>query len=54
VGAVLTALEEEIYRRGDEIERKWREVLRDVPDFQIELVDVLAEAADTVVVKVDS
>lgn len=27
----------------------WREVLRDLPDFQIELVDV---AADTVVVKV--
>lgn len=49
----LAALEEEIYRGRDEIERMWREVLRDVPDFQIELVDVLAEAADTVVVKVD-
>jgi ketosteroid isomerase-like protein len=49
----LAALEEEIYRGRDEIERMWREVLRDVPDFQIELVDVLAEAADTVVVKVE-
>jgi ketosteroid isomerase-like protein len=49
----LAALEEQIYRGRDEIERMWREVLRDVPDFQIELVDVVAEAADTVVVKVD-
>jgi ketosteroid isomerase-like protein len=49
----LAALEEEIYRGRDEIERMWREVLRDVPDFQIELLDVVAEAADTVVVKVD-
>ena len=49
----LAALEQEIYRGRDAIERMWREVLRDVPDFQIELVDVVAEAADTVVVKVD-
>ena len=49
----LAALEEEIYRGREEIESMWREVLKDVPDFQIELVDVVAEAADTVVVKVN-
>jgi len=49
----LAALEEEIYRGRDEIERMWREVLRDLSDFQIELVDVVAEAADAAVVKVD-
>ena len=49
----LAALEEEVYRGRDEIETMWREVLRDVPDFQIELVDVVAEAADTVLIKVD-
>jgi ketosteroid isomerase-like protein len=49
----LAALEEEIYRGRDEIERMWREVLKDVPDFQIELVEVIAEGADTVVVEVD-
>jgi ketosteroid isomerase-like protein len=49
----LAALEEEIYRGHDEIERMWREVLKDVPDFQIELVQVVAEGADTVVVEVD-
>lgn len=49
----LAALEENIYRGRDEIERMWREVLKDVPDFQIELVEVVAEGADTVVVEVD-
>jgi ketosteroid isomerase-like protein len=49
----LAALEEEIYRGRDEIGRMWREVLKDVPDFQIELVEVVADGADTVVVKVD-
>jgi ketosteroid isomerase-like protein len=49
----LAALEEEIYRGRDEIERMWREVLKDVPDFQIELLEVVAEGADTVVVEVD-
>jgi ketosteroid isomerase-like protein len=49
----LAALEEDIYRGRDEIERMWREVLKDVPDFQIELVEVVAEGADTVVVEVD-
>jgi ketosteroid isomerase-like protein len=49
----LAALEEEVYRGRDEIERMWREVLGDLPDFQIELVEVVAEAADTVVIKVD-
>jgi ketosteroid isomerase-like protein len=49
----LAALEEEIYRGRDEIERMWREVLTDVPDFRIELVDVVADEGDTVVVEVD-
>ena len=49
----LAALEEEIYRGRDDIERMWREVLRDVPDFQIEFVEVVAESPDTVVLKVE-
>ena len=49
----LTALEEEIYRGRDEIEAMWREVLTDVPDFRIELVDVVADEGDTIVVEVD-
>lgn len=49
----LAALEEVIYRGRDEIERMWREVLKDVPDFQLELVEVVADGADTVVVEVD-
>jgi ketosteroid isomerase-like protein len=32
----LAALEEEIYRGRDDIERMWREVLTDVPDFHIQ------------------
>jgi ketosteroid isomerase-like protein len=49
----LAALEEEIYRGREEIETMWREVLTDVPDFRIELVEVVADEADTVVVEVD-
>jgi len=49
----LAALEEEIYRGREDIERMWREVLRDVPDFHIEFVDVVAESPDTVVVEVE-
>ena len=49
----LAALEEEIYRGRREIEGMWREVLKDVPDFRIELVEVIAEGADSVVVEVD-
>jgi ketosteroid isomerase-like protein len=49
----LAALEEEIYRGRDEIEGMWREVLRDVPDFRIEFVQVVAESPDTVVVEVE-
>jgi ketosteroid isomerase-like protein len=49
----LAALEEEVYRGRDEIEGMWREVLRDVPDFRIELVEVVADEEDTVVVEVD-
>jgi ketosteroid isomerase-like protein len=49
----LAALEEEIYRGRDEIERMWREVLRDLPDFHIEFVQVVADSPDTVVVEVE-
>jgi ketosteroid isomerase-like protein len=49
----LAALEEEIYRGRDEIEGMWREVLKDVTGFQIEMVEVVADGPDTVVVKVD-
>jgi ketosteroid isomerase-like protein len=40
----LAALEEEIYRGRDDIERMWREVLTDVPDFRIESVRIVAES----------
>jgi ketosteroid isomerase-like protein len=49
----LAALEEEIYRGRDDIERMWREVLRDVPDFRIELLQVVADSPDTVVLEVE-
>jgi ketosteroid isomerase-like protein len=49
----LAALEEGIYRGRDQIEGMWREVIRDVPDFHIELIDVVAEGADIVVVEVN-
>ena len=49
----LAALEEEIYRGRDEIERMWIEVLRDVPDFRIEFVQVVADSPATVVVEVE-
>jgi ketosteroid isomerase-like protein len=49
----LAALEEEIYRGPDEIERMWIEVLRDVPDFRIEFVEVVADSPDTLVVEVE-
>jgi ketosteroid isomerase-like protein len=38
----LAALEEEIYRGRDAIEGMWREVLKDVPDFRIDFVRVVA------------
>ena len=34
----LAALEEDVYRGRDDIERMWREVLRDVPDLRMEFV----------------
>lgn len=49
----LAALEEEIYRGRDDIETMWREVLRDVPDFHIEFVQVVADSPDLVVVEVE-
>ena len=49
----LAALEEEIYRGRDDIERMWIEVLRAVPDFRIEFVQVVADSPGTVVVEVE-
>ena len=49
----LAALEEEIYRGRDDIERMWIDVLRAVPDFRIEFVQVVADSPDTVVVEVE-
>ena len=49
----LAALEEEIYRGPDDIARMWREVLRDVPDFHIEFVQVVADSPDLVVLEVE-
>jgi ketosteroid isomerase-like protein len=49
----LAALEGEIYRGRDVIERMWREVLRDLPDFRIEIVQVVADSPDTVVLEVE-
>jgi ketosteroid isomerase-like protein len=49
----LAALEEETYRGRDDIERMWRDVLTDVPDFRIEFVRVVAESPDWVVFEVE-
>jgi ketosteroid isomerase-like protein len=49
----LAALEEEIYRGRGDIDRMWREVLRDVPDFHIEFVQVVADSPDVVVFEVE-
>jgi ketosteroid isomerase-like protein len=49
----LAALEQEIYRGRDEIRRMWRDILRDLPDFNTELVRVVADSPDTVVAEVE-
>ena len=49
----LAALEEEIYRGREDIERMWREVLRDVPDLRMEFVRVVADSRETVVLEVE-
>lgn len=49
----LAALEEDIYRGRERIEAMWREVLRDFPDFRIELMELVAERGDTIVVRVE-
>jgi ketosteroid isomerase-like protein len=49
----LAALEEHVYRGPDEIRAMWGEVLRDFPDFRIELIDVIAERGDSIVAKVE-
>jgi ketosteroid isomerase-like protein len=49
----LAALEEHTYRGRDQIEAMWRDVLRDFPDFRIELMEVVTDRGDTIVVKVE-
>jgi ketosteroid isomerase-like protein len=49
----LAALEEDTYRGRDEIRTMWGEVLRDFPDFRIELIDVIAARGNSVVAKVE-
>jgi ketosteroid isomerase-like protein len=49
----LASLEEESYRGRDDIERMWREVLRDIPDLRMELVRVVADSPETVVLEVE-
>ena len=49
----LAALEEEIYRGRDDIERMWREVLRDVPDLRMEFVQVVSDSPENVVLEVE-
>jgi ketosteroid isomerase-like protein len=49
----LAALEEQIYRGRDAIEGMWREVLKDVPDFRIDFVRVVADLPDVAVIEVE-
>jgi ketosteroid isomerase-like protein len=49
----LAALEEHTYRGRERIEAMWQEVLRDFPDFRIELMEVVTDRGDTLVVKVE-
>ena len=49
----LAALEKDAYRGRDDIERMWREVLTDIPDFQFEFIQVVAESPDCVVFEVE-
>jgi ketosteroid isomerase-like protein len=43
----------DIYRGRDAIEQMWREVLRDVPDFRIDFVRVVADSPELAVVEVE-
>jgi ketosteroid isomerase-like protein len=49
----LAALEEHIYRGRDQIERMWRDVLTNFPDFRIELMEVVSDRGDTLVLEVE-
>jgi ketosteroid isomerase-like protein len=49
----LAALEEDVYMGRDEIGAMWGEVLRDFPDFRIELIDVIADQGNSIVAKVE-
>jgi ketosteroid isomerase-like protein len=49
----LAALEENTYRGRDQIQAMWRDVLRDFPDFRIELIEVVTDRGDTIVLKVE-
>jgi ketosteroid isomerase-like protein len=39
----LAALEEATYRGREQIEAMWRDVLRNFPDFRIELMEVVTD-----------
>ena len=49
----LAALDEEVYRGPSEIGRHWGEILRDLPDFHIEIVQVVAASPDAVVIETE-
>jgi ketosteroid isomerase-like protein len=49
----LAALEKDVYRGRDEIRAMWGEVLRDLPDFRLELIDVIAERENVIVAEVE-
>jgi ketosteroid isomerase-like protein len=49
----LTALEEDTYRGRDQIAAMWRDVLRNFPDFRIELMEVVTGRGDTLVLEVE-
>jgi ketosteroid isomerase-like protein len=49
----LAALEEETYRGRGQIEAMWRDVLRDFPDFRIELMEVVMEWGHTLLLEVE-
>jgi ketosteroid isomerase-like protein len=49
----LTALEEDAYRGREQIEAMWRDVLRNFPDFRIELMELVTARGDTLVFRVE-
>ena len=49
----LAALEEHSYRGRDQIEAMWRDVLKNFPDFRIELVELVTVRGNTLVFEVE-